>query len=159
MSNSIAVQAAVGDPGHKATTMLSFGFNSLCEINGHQFGANDLGLFRLNDGTTDNGTVFTSKIVLATTDFGIEQNKRFRFVKIGFEALSTDPFTLYIWMDGVERSYTVTPRTNGPQRIVVPIGRDGQGRYCRVSISTVHALSLDHLSATIYTRSSGIKGY
>lgn len=157
----ISVQGAIGETGRKATTELTgFIFNSMAVINGHPFGVNSSGLFWLNHGNTDNGTTITRMVAFPSTDFQVENPKRFRFIDIGFEAVDT--FTIIITADD-NTSYTgtVTPNktTTGLQRIRVPISRSVQGRYFMVKIITENWLRIDSIRAVMIPRSSMLNTY
>ena len=156
---AIAVQAAVGGPGSKATTELTnYDFNSMALINGQALGANDDGLYLLNTGTKDGTTSYTRSVTFASSDFGVHNPKRLRFVYIG---INTDSkFTVTVSVDEqTARSYSVTPKKTGLQRLRVPIGRDGQGRYWKIKISSAYWFRIDSVEALPVVRSAGIVGY
>jgi hypothetical protein len=155
---TIAGQTAVGEIGSKATTELSYSFASLLNIGGFQYGAGENGLFRLNTGEADNGINYTRSCTLATSDYGVSNPKRARFIYIGFDA--SFPFMLSVKIDEQAwRDYTVTPRKVGIQRIRVPIGRNGQGRYFTIKVSSTRRFIIDQMDGMFIVRSSGIKGY
>ena len=156
--SSIAIQTAVGKIGEKAVTELTYGFSSLININGFQFGGNESGLFRLNTEETDNGTKYTRSVTFATIDFGISNPKHGRFIDIGFEATAT--LVLFVKIDNQAwRNYTVTPLKTGLQRIRIPIGRNGQGRYFTFKLSSNSRFRLDQIDGVFIVRPAGIKGY
>ena len=132
---SIAVQGAIGSSDGKATTALpGFNFNSMAMINGYAFGASiNKGLCRLNTGTKYHTDTITHIFTLATTDFGIHNPKRLRFVYIGIDA-SVDPVIAVKTDDQEWREYPVELYKEGLQRVRVPIGHDGQGRYWTIKI-------------------------
>jgi hypothetical protein len=157
---TIAVQGAIGAIGQKATTVLSnYNFGSICSINGLSLGIKkDNGLFLLNSGTTDADDNYLRKVVFATTDLGAHNPKRVRFVYVGIDT-STD-FVLSVKFDDQDyRDYTVPIKKTGLQRVRVPVGRDGQGRYVTIGISSMHSFRLDSVNLSIYVRSTGIVGY
>lgn len=156
--SGIAVQGAIGDIGAKATTKLSSSYNSLATINGVAIGANSSGLHLLNSGNQNNDVDFTKTFTLATTDFGIDNFKRIRFVYIGIDFSSA--ITLSVKADDQSwRNYTITPKKTGLQKIKKSIGRNGQGRYWTFKISSISAFRIDSLKAAIYVRPIGISGY
>lgn len=157
--SAIAVQTVVGEIGGKATTTLDgYDFNSFATINGFEFGADHNGLHLLNTGDQDNEEDYTRTLTFATTDFGDNNPKRIRFIYVGVEA--TSPFTLSVKADEQSwRNYTVTPLKTGLQRVRVPVGRDGQGRYWAIKVTATTAFRIDSVDAMIYERSTGIKGY
>lgn len=155
---TIAIQTAVGPMGQKATTLLSYGLRSMCNMGKFQYGANEDGLFLLNQGEDDAGRQYERSFTLATSDYGVFQPKRFRFVYIGIEADTA--FIVSVKADDQDwRTYRVVPRKTGLQRIRVPIGRDGQGRYWTVRISSTGRFRVDHIDGMMVVRSSGIGGY
>ena len=156
---AIGVQCAVGATGKKALTKLSnCDFNSMAVINGVPLGANSSGLFKLNDGELESSAAFTRTFILATTDFGIDNQKRVRFVYIGID--TEYEFTLSVKADDQTwRDYTVTPPKTGLQRIRISIGRSGQGRYWTFKISSTNAFVIDKIEAILNARSGGIVGY
>lgn len=155
----IAVQSAVGDVGRKATTELSnFDFNSMAMVNGYPVGASSDGLFLLNTGTTDNDVEFTRSITFATTDFAIKNPKRIRFIYVGID--TDNAFTVSTKVDeGSWRDETVTPAKTGLQRVRVPIGSDGEGRYWTVKVTSVYPFRIDDIKILIYNESTGKVGY
>lgn len=155
---AIAVQCAVGEAGKKAVTELSYNFNSMAVINGIPIGANSKGLFRLNAGLKDAGTDFTSTFTLTTTDFGIENHKRMRFVYIGID--TSAPFIISVKADGQAwRDYKIIPGKTGMQTIRKSIGRNGKGRYWTFKISSTSGFRVDSIKVAYYVLPKGIVGY
>lgn len=154
----LAVQTAIGEPGRKVTTELSWDFNDLISIENFAYGLDENGIHLLNTTEKDNLVEYTRSFTLATTDLGVKNPKRGRRVNIGFKADSK--FTLEVQIDEqTARTYTVTPLKTGLQRIRIPIGRDGQGRYFKFKISSTNAFRIDQIDGTFIVRSLGIKGY
>lgn len=155
---AIAVQTAVGEIGSKATTELTYQFNSMLSNGGFQYGCNGNGIFLLNSGELDNGSPFSRTVTFATTDLGEKNPKRARFVYIGFDAASA--ITLSVKIDDQSwRDYAATPLKTGLQRLRVPIGRDGQGRYFTFKITATTRFRIDSVGGMFIIRSTGIKGY
>jgi len=157
----IAIQTAIGDIGGKATTQLSTSPASMINAKGFQYALDTNGVHILNRGDTDNNAEFTRTFTLATTDLGIKNPKRGRFFYVGYEVFqANDPMTISIKLDDQAwREYNVVNRKVGLQRVRVPIGRDGKGRYVTVKISSVKHFRLDNIDAEFYLLSSGNKGY
>ena len=127
----------VGPVTAKATTQrVGFPFTSMCKFGGSYLGVSSSGLFSLGGDDLD-GSVIDSYFEPITTDFGIANDKRMRFVYLGFEC--SGKLTLVITVDEkTERSYNITPKKTGQQRIRVAIGRDGAGRYWNFRIKNVN---------------------
>jgi len=142
----------------KGTTQYrNFNFNSMAMVNGRPVGANSSGLFFL-DGPTDNGTAIESIIEFKKSDLGIHNNKRLRFIVFGIEAEGDLEITLTV--DNKEaRTYTVPVDTPGQQRVRIPIGRDGYGRYWSFKLKNLNGVdfSLDDIKALVVPLSSGIR--
>lgn len=154
----IAIQCAVGDIGSKGTTELTPAFTSMVNAGTYQYGANDDGLYRLNTGTTDNAVAFASTFTCATTDFGENNPKRVRFVYVGID--TDNIFTVSVKVDDQAwRNYATTPPTTGLQRIRVPVGRDGEGRYWTVKFSSDYFFRIDEIKLLLYGQSTGKTGY
>ncbi len=65
---TIAIQTKVGELGEKATTELSYDFDSMVNCGEFQYGLNENGIYRLNSGSLDDSTVFTSSITFQTSE-------------------------------------------------------------------------------------------
>jgi hypothetical protein len=119
----------------------NFNFNSMCKFGDTYIGANEFGIFTL-DGEKDYENHASEEadieayFVLPTTDFFIDNNKRFRSVVIGYE--SSDDLSLLI-TDDDNHSRTFTLKAVQKNQLQegnkVAIGRDGQGRYWSMKIS------------------------
>lgn len=156
---AIAVQSSINEMGKKAVTELpEYDFNSIAIIQGKPFAANKQGLYQLNSGTTDSGTNFVSSVIFATTDFNIKNPKRLRYLYIGFDAENS--FTVSVMVDNqIWRNYSVIPSKTGLQQKRIPIGKDGQGRYWTIKISSNSPFRIDQLDALIVIKSAGNTDY
>jgi hypothetical protein len=108
----------------------NFNFNSFCKLGDLVLGANESGIFVLEDGDTDNGTKISAFIELPVRDFGISNLKRLRKAYIGLEADGV--VRLLVKNDEHnERVYKIIPSGFGDyqEAVKVPIGADGKGRY------------------------------
>ena len=147
----IATQTAVGDTGRKATTEISDSYKSIVNSK-FLYGLGSNGIELLNSGTV------VSSFTLATTDFGVDNPKKLRYLYFGFEA--SLPFTVTVTFDDKSaKTYTVTPLTTGLQRKRIPIGSSIQGRYCTITVTATSDLRIDNIKTLYQTRSSGIGGY
>jgi len=154
---ALAVQAAVGGIGEKATTILdNYQFNSLIEINGVSLGANSEGLYVLNSGDKDDSIGFTSTVRFAATDFGIHNFKRIRFLYIGVD--TSNPFKVKISVDNQEPEiYSIKNQRSGLQRVHVPINRSLRGRYWTVEIISSNWFRIDDIKLLPVILSSGMR--
>lgn len=158
--STLAVQTVIGEPGSKATSELSFEFNSLARVNNFYFGATSSGLFLIDAGLTDLAEEIVSTVTFATTDFGFRNPKYIRFLYIGLEGSCGQCISIGTQVDGSDNSTEVyTLEHTGTQRIRVPIEMCFAGRYWRISISSNEALRVDSVEAQLILRSSGITGY
>lgn len=154
----IAVQGAVGSLGEKATTELTYAFNSMATINGVALGASSSGLFKLNSGTQDDGEDFTRSFTLATTDFGIHNPKKVRYLYVGIK--TDNIFTVLTRVDeGDWRLWPTKPPKKGLHGVRVPIGLSSQGRYWTVKISSKYHFRVAEIKVLPIIRNSGIVGY
>jgi len=151
---TIAVQGAVGENNSKATTRLSYKFNSLAVINGVPFGANSSGLFQLNTGETDNDSVYTRTFTLATTDFGDDHPKHLRYI---YMTVDTDnDFKLSIKTDnGLDRILEASLLMTGLQRIRIENIYADVGEHWSITMYSNHFFRVDKISAIFYRTSYG----
>jgi len=153
----LAVQTAIGSAGSKAATALSHSFTSLLSTGTFQYGGNEEGIFLLNTGEQDNGVDFERSFTLASSDYGLDNLKRLRFVYIGVDA--DESFTVSVMGDDkVWRDYTVDLNKTGLQEIRRSIGRDGFGRYWKIKISSTKRFRIDNMSGLFIVRSLGMRG-
>lgn len=111
---------------------VGYDFNSMVMFNGQAIGANGEGLFTL-EGDTDTGEQISAEFEIATTDFGMENEKRLRKAYIGMTC--SGEMILRTKNDGINpRDYTVPGKRSGKQGNRVSIGRDGRGRFWSVRL-------------------------
>jgi len=124
-------------------------FNSLGMLKGKPFGANEDGIFSLDDADDFDGTNISSFFKVHITDFGKENIKRLRAVFIGAEA--TGDMLLTVTDDEAHNnSYGIKVRDALQHGIKVPLFRHNQGRFfsftitnvdgCDYSVDTIQAL-------------------
>lgn len=118
--------------------------NSIAKIsNGQYLCASSEGLFLIN-GTQDDGVDISSYFLTAMMDFGIANEKRVRFVYVGYEALSSVTMTISTEL-GLTDSY-VLPATLGAQSgYRVTISRSLRGRYWQIKFSGA-SFAIDEVS-------------
>ncbi len=142
---------------NRATTQYTnWPFNSMVRFGGKYLGASNSGLFEIG-GSSDNQKPIAAYFEPVRTDFGISNPKRLRFMYFGFE--SDGDLEVEITVDEqVVRTYTITARKTGQQRVRLVIGRDGQGRYWsfRVKNTSGCDFSIDSVQVLPIVRTQGI---
>jgi len=135
---TIAVQTAIGEIGSKATTELSKAYNAMINCGVAQFGLNGSGIFLLNSGNLDGIAPFESSFTLATSDYGIKNNKRFRRIYLEVEVLGDSTFTLTVTPNkGMAITKMVSVIGAGLKTISFTIKREGgQGNYHTIKIAS-----------------------
>jgi len=144
--------------GAASAQELNWDYTSMVYFNGERFGTNTTGLYEICCGQTDDGTAIDAYFILATTDFGIENNKHIRKVYVGLE--TTGSLILELTADGrTTRTYSMSTSVSGQQRLRIPIGRDISGRYWTAKISNVNGsdFSIDKIEVLPIVKSSGIR--
>jgi hypothetical protein len=119
-----------------------FGFdlNSMVKFNGKYLGASGSGLFSIGEVDTE----FSAYFITATMDFGINNDKRLRYVYLSLESASN--LTLTINTEKVAAiDYTVTVSGSGQQDVRVPISRELYGRFWTFKISGTADFSVDEI--------------
>lgn len=153
----IAIQTAVGDVGSKAVTELSYAFNALINTGSFQYGCNDDGIFLLNSGEQDNDGDYVRSFTLSSSDYGLANLKRIRFLYLGID--TDNSFTVSVMGDNkVWRDYTVPLNKLGLQEIRKSIGRDGFGRYWKIKISSTNRFRISMIGAVLVIRPLGLRG-
>ena len=115
---------------HNATTQYTgHDINSFCKFKeGVYLAASDDGIFRHN-GNLDNGNEIESWFVTATMDFGVNNDKRLRYVYLSLEA--TGDLELIINTEKVAAIIYNVPIdiTIGQQDVRIPVSRELYGRF------------------------------
>ncbi len=158
---ALTANLKLGPVTGKATTQrTSFPMTSMCKFGSNYLATSDSGLFSLG-GDDFAGSNIDSYFEPITTDFGISNQKRLRFVYIGFQASGN--LRLVVTADEqTERTYTITPSKTGQQKIRVTIGRkNGKGRYWNFRIKNVSGcdFSIDSIEVTLVVLSHGFNSY
>lgn len=152
---AIAVQGAIGEMGKKATTRLTnYAFNSMAIINGFPFAANASGVYRLNTGDRDTEGEYTRTVIFPETDFNNPNPKRIRFVDIGLR--TAHAFTVKTTTDNGEYwEEEYEPVEEGYFTARVPMGRNVEGRYHKIQISSKNFMRIDSVIAVTNITSRG----
>lgn len=135
-----------------------FNFNSLCEFKGTSLGANEDGIYSLDDTETDQGTPILSIIETFTTNFNADNAKRMRKAYIGYE--TSGNLVLKLTVDGEhEHSYFLKPvkKQQLQHKTKVPLGRDLKGDYWMYRIENKDGcdFSLDSIDMVAVVLSMG----
>lgn len=119
---------------------LNFDVNSICKFNQAYWAAGSDGLYKLLSADTTKEAYF----VTATMDFGINNDKRLRYVYLSME--STGNLSLIINTEKVSaKTYAVNISGFGQQDIRIPISRELYGRFWTFKISGTCDFSIDEI--------------
>ncbi len=119
---------------------LNFDVNSICKFNQAYWAAGSDGLYKLLSADTTKEAYF----VTATMDFGINNDKRLRYVYLSME--STWNISLIINTEKVSaKTYAVNISGSGQQDIRIPISRELYGRFWTFKISGTCDFSIDEI--------------
>ena len=116
--------------GFRPSQYASYNFNSMCKFGDKYLGANENGIFELDNGDLDGLADVDAFFELATSDFGSANQKRIRSAYIGYEANGDLLLTVKDDEDN-ERTFNLEANhlDNMQHSAKVPIGRNGKGRY------------------------------
>ena len=118
----------------------AFDINSICKFNGGYWAVGSSGLYTVNAVDSTN----TGYFITATMDFGINNDKRLRYVYLSLE--STGNLTLEINTEKVSaQTYTVTLSGTGQQDVRIPISRSLYGRFWTFKLSGTCDFSVDEI--------------
>lgn len=131
--------------GKQGSQYGNYNFNSLTRFNGQDLGANDNGIFKLDDGDFDytdasNYDEIEAFIELPTSDWGIENQKRIRSAYLGLEA-NGELALIFTDDEGNDYRYEVVPdfMANKQHSVRVTAGRkNGKGRYWRLRLENIN---------------------
>lgn len=140
--------------GKQTSQLKGSAFESMAELSDSTFLANKNGLFTLT-GTLDNGAVIPSKIRLAKTDFGIQNEKRLYALYIWMQI--SKPLTIEVQSDEVTHKADVPSKdVSKVVRYRVRLPRTLKGRYFTISFSSPSGVFvLDSVDAEVTVLHSG----
>lgn len=145
--------------GGRFTQYDGFAFNSMVRFGEKFLGANSSGL-HLIGADKDNGVDIAAEMELPTTDLGVQQKKRLRFLYFGYEVDGAiDVVVTYDQKATTTKTYRMGKiETSGQQRNRLPIRRDAHGRYLTLAVRNVAGsdFSLDSIDGLLVILSSGI---
>jgi hypothetical protein len=116
------------------------------------FGLNDNGIFFFDPGAdADDGVDYQATFTLNTSDFGIQQEKRFWYLYFAYDG-GADSFTVsvkcddddYGWID-----YQAEPVKTGLQRVRVPVGRGRKGLMWSVMVTGNRPFAISRITGHI----------
>lgn len=140
--------------GKQTSQLKGSAFESMVGLSDSTFLANKNGLFTLT-GTLDNGAAIPSKIRLAKTDFGIQNEKRLYALYLWMQI--SKPLTIEVQSD--ESTYKVDVPSGDVSKIVryrVRLPRTLKGRYFTMSFSSPSGVFvLDSIDAEVTVLHSG----
>lgn len=120
---------------NNAASQTTENFNSMCRVGDKYYGASDTGIYRIC-GYSDNGVMIPALIKSGTMDFGMDNQKRFRFFYFGVE--TDGELLLKVYCDNVlAGQMTVVSKIAGMYQVRVPINRSYKSRYWSWSIENV----------------------
>jgi hypothetical protein len=120
---------------NRATTQYyGHDINSLSKFDGSYFASSETGLYKYT-GNVDLTSVISAYFITATMDFGIDHDKRLRYVYLSLEA--TGNLELSVKTEKVAAIIypVVVDNTIGQQDIRIPISRSLHGRFWTFKIS------------------------
>jgi hypothetical protein len=147
---------------YATTQFTNFDFDSAVKFGDKYFLAGDDGLLQFT-GDTDNDTDIIGYFEPITTDFGLSQDKRIRFVYLSFEA-SSDLILTVATNKGHTGTYTIPVTSTGQHAARVAISRALYGRYFTFqvknspddeSVGFSNDFSIDSMSVLPIIRSHG----
>lgn len=146
--------------GSRFTQYDGFAFNSMVRFGEQFLGANDTGLHLIGSGD-DNGADIAAMVELPTTDLGIQQKKRLRFLYFGYEVDGQlEVVVTYDQKLSATNTYLVDSvgETGCQQRNRVAIRRDANGRYLTIAVRNVSGadFTIDSIEALPVIMSSGV---
>ena len=145
--------------GGRFTQYSGFAFNSMVRFGEKFLGADSAGL-HLIGADKDNGVNITAELELPTTDLGVQQKKRLRFLYFGYEVNGAlDVVVTYDQKAATTKTYRMgNLETSGQQRNWLPLRRDAHGRYMTMTVRNVNGsdFSIDSIDALLVILSSGI---
>ncbi len=157
---ALTTNLKLGSVTEKATTQRTgFEMTSMCKFGRNHLATSAAGLHSLGGDDLD-GSEIEAYFEPLTTDLGISNQKRLRFVYVGFQCSGS--LELVVTADEqTERTYAIAPTKTGQQKIRVPIGRDGQGRYWNFRIKNVSGcdFSIDSIDVLPVVLTQGIDSY
>lgn len=151
----LAVQCAVGEIGEKALTELSPSYESLINTGSFQYGLNEDGIFLLNTGNTYSEVAFSSSFTLATSDLGIDADKRLRFVYLKVEVYEASTFTIKAKSDGgAWATVTKSMVGSGIKMIKAVFGsKSCIGEYITINIASTSQFRIHKINGLVIPRS------
>jgi len=132
-----------------------FNFNSLCKFGDGFLGANEHGIFSLEDGDSDQNGHIEGHVTFGKTDFGVSNEKRFRKTYVGYETSGELEYSLTP-DDGTETVYTLSVIHSSQRQHsgVINGQRSVVGRYYTIKVSNLYGcdFSLDSIDGILIVK-------
>lgn len=130
----------------------NYNFKSMCRFGGLLLGANEDGIFVLDNGDKDNGTDISAHFKLGPTDFGAENEKRLRKTYISGRVDGRIKVTMTA-DEGEDITQEVIPVNNNllMTHQEVPGGRDVRGKFISYKVENVEGadFTVSNISAVL----------
>lgn len=136
----------------------NYDFNSLCNFNGMKLGVNNNGLYKILCGDADGTAEIDAYFTIATTDYGVSNTKKFRFMYFGY--ISDDDLKITISVDeGTPIDIILTSNKDGLQCSRKSITRELHGRYWTIKVANTNGadFSVNDIEALLIILSQGHK--
>ena len=147
------VQSAIGGIGSKAVSFSTESYNNIISCGGFRYGINSTGIYLLDQ---DNTTDYTSTFTLTTSDYGAENEKRFRRMYIEIEAENEIMLVVEVRPDSgawITKNVTVSA---GIQKIRFSIQRSGgKGTYHTIRVSSTGQFKINTMKGKLTVLSQG----
>ena len=155
---TIAVQAAVGPVGGKATTEITPSYAGLVNCGKFQYGVNASGVHLLNTGSTDDGVPIAHSFTLASSDYGDMSFKRIRYLYLEVEVYEETVFTASVKPNkGTFVDKTVTVPGPGLKTVSFTIQRSNvQGNFHTIKISATKQFRVHKILGLFVVRPAGV---
>lgn len=143
--------------GSRFSQYINFPFNSMVRFGERFLGASSAGLFEIG-ADKDNGTNIAAEFEFPTTDLGVHNKKRIRFIYLGYETTGDLEFEV-ITDQQPGKVYRVTKvNKQGQQRNRFPVQRTQQGRYLALKVRNINGsdFGVDRVEVLPIVLSSGI---
>jgi hypothetical protein len=128
------------------TIYKNYNFNSMCQFNGVPLGATKTGIYNLNSGETDDGTVIDWNIKTGLIDLEQVVKHKLRQAWISYKTNGDILFTV-ILPDGTEYEYALKGIDNTENGLRVKFGKGIRSKYIALDIENINysTFELDEL--------------
>lgn len=128
---------------NKALTLFeNYYFNSLCSFGGKHFGATDIGIFDLDTGQTDDGTIVDWNFKTGYLDLEQKKKKKLEQAWISYKS-SGDIRLTVLQPDGQYYEYVLEGITDTENGLRLKFGKGIRSKYVALNISNVNECSVE----------------